>query len=186
MSICSHFLYLYHVYKKLFFQRRLLQSKHDHDHPTLLIQLFKPMSWKINEILSVSASQVKFLGTAWIILAPSLWSEKIRMDDLRATVPYVFNSCNIRRTKNCASFGLINFISEHILYLIPKKTTPRTVDQISSLYTLYYSHLIFHSFKHYHQLSKVKWQFIMYICKKKKMATLDLHVNLTNYIFQGR
>lgn len=67
------------------------------------------MSWRNNEIISVSASKVKFLDTAWIILAPSPWSEKIRMDDIRATVPYVFNSCNL-------SFGLINFISEHILY----------------------------------------------------------------------
>lgn len=42
-------------------------------------------------------------------------SEKIRMDVLRALVPPIVEICNLRRTNNCASFGLINIISTQIL-----------------------------------------------------------------------
>lgn len=42
-------------------------------------------------------------------------SEKIRVDDLRATVSYVFTSCNLLRTNNCTRFGLINLISTQIV-----------------------------------------------------------------------
>lgn len=39
--------------------------------------------------------------------------KKIRTDDPEATVPYMYvfkKSFNLRRTKTCARFGLINFI----------------------------------------------------------------------------
>lgn len=42
--------------------------------------------------------------------------KKNRRDDLGAPVPPKVKSCNLRRTKHCASFRLINLISEHILY----------------------------------------------------------------------
>ena len=46
-------------------------------------------------------------------VAPGL--KKIRMDDLGATVPPIIKNCNLRRTKNCTSFGLINLIFTQIL-----------------------------------------------------------------------
>lgn len=44
-------------------------------------------------------------STLWIATGRKI--DKIPMDDLEATVPYVLKSCNLRRTKNFASYGLI-------------------------------------------------------------------------------
>lgn len=45
-------------------------------------------------------------------------SEKVQMDDLGATIPQLpLKKLQFTCTKNCANFGLINFISEHIKYV---------------------------------------------------------------------
>lgn len=86
---------------------------------------------------------------------------------VRGTVPYVFNSCNLRRTKNCASFGLSNFISEHILYkYLIKKNLQGHLTRYRHF--IHFITRIWYTFKHYHQLSKVKWCSLLCIYVKKK------------------
>lgn len=47
-------------------------------------------------------------------IAPGL--EKIRIDNLGATIPYVVKSCILWSTKTCVSFELINIIFTQILW----------------------------------------------------------------------
>lgn len=47
-------------------------------------------------------------------IAPGL--EKIRIDNLGATIPYVVKSCILWSTKTCVNFELINIIFTQILW----------------------------------------------------------------------
>lgn len=97
------------------------------------------------------------------------WSEQIRKDDLGAI--QFHKSCNLWRTKNCTSFGLIIHIPKQIPWHF-------TTDMP------FYLPLIFFKTPSPAPPHLVKWR--GEVCLHVIMATLDLHVIVTCFILRGR